>query len=190
MADYAGERTIGARIRAARRARGFRTAKDLPDAIVGGKLTEAIIENIEAGRKADLSISQLFNIAMALKVPVSSLASPMARPDANLDLPNLSEAFDGMTSAQFDAWLSSITTGAYRVEHNEERNDRAELELLRELQTLRREQRRLRVMLELHQSNQGDGRDPLGDTTATRLADLEKQSAMIESHLQEAGWTL
>ena len=190
MADYAREGSIGARIKAARRARGFRTAKDLADSIPGGKLTESIIENIEAGRKADLSISQLFNIAMALNVPVSFLAAPMARPGANLDLPNLSTDFDTMTSEQFDAWLSSITTGAYRVEHNAERNDRAELQLLRELQSLQREQQRLQVVLDLGNSNDDEQDNPLSSTTSGRLADIAKQLDAISAHLREAGWSV
>ena len=188
MADYAREGSIGARIKAARRARGFRTAKDLAAAIEGGKLTEAIIENIEAGRKADLNVSQLFNIAMALKVPVSFLAAPMARPGANLDLPNLSAEFDTMTSEEFDGWLSSVTTGAYRVEHNAERNDRAELELLRELQALQRERQRLQVLLELGNSNEDRQDNPLSSTTASRLADIARQIAVMQVQLQEAGW--
>lgn len=188
MAEYAGGASIGARIKAARRARGFRTAKDLADSIVGGKLTEAIIENIEAGRKADLSISQLFNIAMALKVPVSFLAAPMARINAPLDLPNLSADFDGMTSEQFDGWISSTTSGAYRVEHNGERNDRAELALLRELQTLTREQHRLQVLLDLSEQSGSEVNNPLSSSTSTRLADLAKQRAAIEAQLHNAGW--
>lgn len=188
MAGYASEESIGGRIKSARRARGFRTAKDLADAIVGGKLTEAIIENIEAGRKADLSISQLFNIAMALKVPISFLAAPMTRPSDNLDLPNLSADFDGMTSEQFDGWLSSITTGAYRVEHHAERNDRAELDLLRELQSLRREQRRLEVLLDLGTADQDAGQHPLAATTAARLSDIAKQLEALQKQLRDAGW--
>ena len=189
MADYAREGSIGARIRAARRARGFRTAKDLAAAIEGGKLSEAIIENIEAGRKADLSVSQLFNIAMALKVPVSFLAAPMARPGANLDLPNLSAEFSTMTSEEFDGWLSSVTSGAYRVEHNAERNDRAELQLLRELQSLVREKQRLEVILQLNTLSESEQDGPLRSTTSARLADITRQQHAIQGQLEEAGWS-
>ena len=83
---------MDARIRAARRARGRRTARELADTIVGGNLTEAIIENIEAGRKVALGVNQLLNIAMALRVPPGYMLAPLSEPDRPLDLPNLSDA--------------------------------------------------------------------------------------------------
>ena len=83
---------MGARIRAARRARGLRTARELADTIVGGNLTEAVIENIEAGRTVALDVNQLLNIAMVHRLPPSYLLAPLSEPDRPADLPNLSDA--------------------------------------------------------------------------------------------------
>ena len=92
LTDFRSESSLDARIRTARRARGRRTARELADTIVGGNLTEAIIENVEAGRKVALDVNQLLNIAMVLRVPPSYMLAPLSEPDRPLDLPNLSDA--------------------------------------------------------------------------------------------------
>jgi len=68
MADQRTAPTVGARIAAARKARGFKSTKDLADAIPGDSITGSILQNIEAGRKNDLAVAQLLNIAWALAV--------------------------------------------------------------------------------------------------------------------------
>ena len=52
MADFRTEIGIGARIKLARRERGFRSTRDLADAIAGGNITQAVLENIESGQHA------------------------------------------------------------------------------------------------------------------------------------------
>ena len=148
MTDFGTAKTIGGRIQALRRSRGMRTSKDLADAI-GGNMTVSIIENIELGRKANLDVSQLLNIAMALQVPPSYILAPMNDPSAPLDLPGLSSAFDGMTAIEFDAWLASLDTGAYMSRTLQGRNSTVELNALREWHTLNAEIRRLQTMLQL-----------------------------------------
>lgn len=169
MADFRSETTVGARIRLARRERGFRTTAELASAIPGGNVTEAILENIESGRKADISVSQLLNIARGLNVPISMLLSPIATPDAVLDLPNLSDEFEGMSVAEFDSWLSATPASSYRPRLAAERVDIGTLTLLRELGTLRREIERLKIIRDV--------------SAASGDPDL-KSDSLIESQLQ------
>lgn len=137
----------------ARRERGYRTTRELADAVEGGKVTSAILENIESGRKADISVSQLLNIARALNVPPSFLLAPMGTPEAELDLPNLSADFQGMTAAEFDCWLSATPASFYRPRLASERTDINLLGTLRELGMLQRELERLQIVLQVQLSS-------------------------------------
>jgi transcriptional regulator with XRE-family HTH domain len=190
MTDFRSEWSLGARIRAARRARGLRTARELADAIVGGTLTEAIIENIEAGRKVVLDISQLLNIAMALRVPLSYLLAPLGEPDRPLDLPNLSQAFEGMTAIEFDSWLASSQDGRYQPESLEERNATSELHALREWSALTREATRLQTMSDLERATNPTSDPPsaLLRSTEARLVDARRESNRLAAYLKSAGW--
>jgi transcriptional regulator with XRE-family HTH domain len=190
MTDFRSEWSLGARIRAARRARGLRTARELADAIVGGTLTEAIIENIEAGRKVVLDISQLLNIAMALRVPLSYLLAPLGEPDRPLDLPNLSQAFEGMTAIEFDSWLASSQDGRYQPESLEERNATSELHALREWSALTREATRLQTMSDLERATHqtADTGSALLRSTEARLVDARRESNRLAAYLKSAGW--
>jgi transcriptional regulator with XRE-family HTH domain len=190
MKDFRSESSLGARIRAARRARGLRTARELADAIVGGTLTEAIIENIEAGRKVVLDISQLLNIAMALRVPLSYLLAPLGEPDRPLDLPNLSQAFEGMTAIEFDSWLASSQDGRYQPESLEERNATSELHALREWSALTREATRLQTMSDLERATNPTSDPPsaLLRSTEARLVDARRESNRLAAYLKSAGW--
>lgn len=148
MTEWATQGSIGARIQAARKARGLRTARDLAALITGSTVSESVIENIESGRKVNLDVSQLLSIAMALRVPPTFLLAPIGAPDAPLDLPNLSNEFAGMTSSQFDAWLSNLTDGNYRPATNDEMNARNELDALRAFVKLTREIKMLRDVVD------------------------------------------
>jgi transcriptional regulator with XRE-family HTH domain len=114
VTDFRTEKDIGRRIKALRRQRGLLTARDLADAIPLDALSESVIQNIEAGRKAELSVSQLLNIAAALRVPPVVLLAPIGLPLHGPDVPNLSSDIAGMTTVEFDAWLSGASDGAYR----------------------------------------------------------------------------
>ena len=190
MTDFRSESSLGARIRAARRARGLRTARELADAIVGGTLTEAIIENIEAGRKVVLDISQLLNIAMALRVPLSYLLAPLGEPDRPLDLPNLSQAFEGMTAIEFDSWIASSKDGRYQPESLDERNATSELHALREWSALTREAARLQTMFDLETATRASAgpESPLLRSTEARLNDTRRETAQLAAYLKSAGW--
>lgn len=187
MTNFGSAKAVGSRIQALRRARGMRTSKDLADAI-GGTMTVSIIENIELGRKANLDVSQLLNIAMALQVPPSYILAPMNDPSAELDLPGLSSAFDGMTAIEFDAWFSSIDAGAYMARTLPGRNSLVELNALREWHTLNAEIRRLHVMLQLEE--EALSHYPYDGRTRERLQDAQRSIRRLGPLLNAGGWDL
>ncbi|MCS5732409.1 helix-turn-helix domain-containing protein [Herbiconiux daphne] len=187
MTNDSPKSSLGARVRELRKERGFKSQKDLADAIPGGKVTAATIDNIETGRKTTIDVSQLFNIAMALRVPPIYLLAPIRTPDASVDLPNLSASFEGMTAIEFDAWLGGIEAGAYRASSIEERDAAAEVQAVRTLDSLRSEITRFEAMLEL----QSDGEDQrFARSTQDRLAEAKREAARIEALLRSAGWAL
>lgn len=178
MADYSAEQSIGARIKAARRARGIKSIRELAEAVRGTNLTEAVLENIEAGRKTDLPVSELLNIARALRVPPALLLAPLANPSQAVDLPNLSDDLNSMTVEEFDAWLSGEPSGAYRSTSPDERTDLTELDAFRDLQRLRRELHRADAVVQVDRSQ------------SPRLEYLEKQTAELTEFLSAAGWKI
>ncbi len=184
MTGYSTERSIGARIAAARRARGYRTTKELAAVMTGTGITTAVLENIESGRRSNLDISTILNLAHTLHVPVSALLAPISRPDDLVDLPNLNEVLARMTAVQFDAWLSGTTAGAYVATTAAERNDLTELNALRELQTVRRELHRLEVVAQLAE----DQPEPLRQTTTSQIDAAHDQIDHLQAYLRSAGW--
>lgn len=180
MTGYSAEATIGDRIKAARRARGFRTTRELADAMPGSKISEHVLENIEAGRKTDLQVSALLSIARALHVPPAFLLAPLTHPSRTIDLPNLSSDVASMSVGEFDAWLAGESDGAYRSSDPSERSDLAELDAFRELQQLRRELDREGAISAVDES----------PTSAGRRAYLEAQAAELTEFLTKAGWLL
>ena len=186
MADFRTETSVGVRIRLARRERGFRTTAELANAIPGGNVTEAILENIESGRKADISVSQLLNIARGLNVPISMLLTPIATPDGVLDLPNLSDDFEGMSVAEFDSWLSATPSSSYRPRLAAERVDIGTLTLLRELGTLRREMERLRIVRNVGAAS-GDSDLKSNSRVDSQLKDVQRELERLVDLLSSAG---
>ncbi|HEY5222315.1 MAG TPA: hypothetical protein VIJ18_04595 [Microbacteriaceae bacterium] len=187
MTDYLQQTSVGSRIKLARRARGFRTTRELADSIPGGNVTAAILENIESGRKADISVTQLLNIARALSVPPSILLAPIGHPNSPLDLPNLSDDFDGMTAAEFDCWFSATPASSYRPSLAAERADIDILNSLRELGTLWREVERLRIVRNV-QSASGDT-DLTGSNAELedRIDSVTREAAKLSSLLTTSG---
>lgn len=188
MADYAKAPTIGARIAAARRSRGFTTPDQLVAAMPGSGITAAVLANIENGRRANLDVSHLLNIALALGVPVSSLLAPTSRPNDSLDLSGLGDGFADMTAADFDAWLSSLPSAGFTTGTVQERNERTELQALRELRELHREMARLDVLVAL-ESETGLPAEISG-RTKERLSNLEAEAVKLRDYLDSAGWKM
>lgn len=186
MTEFGSAKAIGSRIQALRRSRGMRTSKDLADAI-GGSMTVSIIENIELGRKSNLDVSQLLNIAMALQVPPSYILAPMDDPSAPVDLPGLSNAFDGMTAIEFDAWLASLESASYSSSTLHERNSLVELNALREWHSLKREIRRLQAMLRLEDEFLQSSH---ASQTQERLRDAQRSISRLGPLLNAGGWDL
>lgn len=163
----------------------MKSPKDLADAIVGGNVTSSIIENIEVGRKVNLDVSQLLNIAKALDVPPSYLLAPLGRPSAKVDLPNLSEALREMTAVEFDAWLSNVADGIYQPVTLAERSASQQLTALRELTAAQRELRRMEIATSLEQ-----GASPSADRDrlAARADAIRIEVTHLTSYLESAGW--
>ena len=176
MTDLA-VRTIGARIKAARRDRGIRSIRAFAELLDDPTLTESVLENVEAGRKADLPISAVLNIAYALKVPFSLLLAPLSDSSLPMDLPNLSTGLREMNPAEFDAWLTGDDSGRYRSQSAQEREDLAELRAFREVQRVRREIERERVVASV--SN---------ETGPNRVEYLEGELDALLGFLRSASW--
>lgn len=186
MTNFGTATTIGGRIQALRRARGMRTSKELADAI-GGTMTVSIIENIELGRKSNLDVAQLLSIAMALQVPPSYVLAPMNTPDAPLDLPGLSPAFDGMTAIEFDAWLASLESGAHHPTTLDGRTMRFELAALREWWAATAEVSRLKVLQRL------ENEEDLSDytrSTSQQISETQREADRLATMLNAGGWAL
>jgi transcriptional regulator with XRE-family HTH domain len=181
--------SIGARVQATRKARGIRTTRELAELITGATVTESVIENIESGRKVNLEVGQLLSIAMALRVPPTYLLAPIGDPNAPLDLPNLSDVFDGMTASQFDAWLSNRPYGNYKASTNDEMNARSELAALREFVDLTSEIERLREAIDVPPVFKQEDEDSWRRLEA-RLRTAENEIKRVHVYLIAAGWDL
>lgn len=195
MTDFLAQSGIGNRIQAIRKQHGIRSAKDLADAIPSDNVTEAIIQNIEAGRKQDLSVSQLLNIAWALRVTPIFLLAAIGRPLAKLDISNLSSSFDDVSVVEFDAWMSGEAHGAYRWTTTHEQSERAQLQAMRELHAQIRERRRLTSNLAVEQSLKAEASESpsahdVWDTTSERISDATRRIEQLSSFLVSAGWDL
>ncbi|GAA1061638.1 helix-turn-helix domain-containing protein [Agromyces bracchium] len=185
MTDYRAEPSIGARIRAARRQRGYRTTRDLAEALTGTKITESVLENIESGRKADLTLGQFLSIAYALRIAPSYLLARMVEPDGPLDLQNLSDDLNALTASEFDAWLSGSSAGGHRPGSTIERQERHDLDLLRELAATQREITRQEVIHALDE----DGRQhqTSSGSAASRLRALREREVDLAQLLESSG---
>jgi hypothetical protein len=82
------------------------TSADLAARIPNPKVTASVIQNIESGRKADLSVSQLLDIAMGLGVSPLVLLVPLGRPFQPVDLPGVGADVSALTVHEFDNWLT------------------------------------------------------------------------------------
>lgn len=194
MADYRTAPTVGARIAAARKARGFKSTKDLADAIPGDSITGSILQNIEAGRKNDLAVAQLLNIAWALGVSPTWILAPIGSPAEHIDLPNIIPEIRDLTVAEFDAWISGNADGVYMPATSDEHNDRIQLAALRELLKEKRELKRLALLkpayVEIAVAPAGDEANDFLQDTEQRTAYSMRRIAQLEKFLASAGWKI
>lgn len=143
-----------------------------------------------SGRKVNLDVTQLLNIAMALEVPPSYLLAPIGDPSGRLDLPGLSNAFKDLTVIQFDAWLAGLNATTYPPSTIAERGARLELEALRELSELTLEVRRLSIAVGLEREQSSNVPFRSRETFEERLTLAETQLARLHDYLASAGWDL
>ncbi|MBX0299403.1 helix-turn-helix domain-containing protein [Cryobacterium sp. 1639] len=96
---------IGRRVAGYRKAAGFKTAGDLADAIPNDAITKSTIQNVESGRKADLTVSQLLDISKALDIPPVALVVPINMPLAKAELPGVGQSVSEMTVWDVVEWF-------------------------------------------------------------------------------------
>ncbi|HEX4402505.1 MAG TPA: hypothetical protein VHZ98_14380 [Galbitalea sp.] len=193
MADFRTAATVGARIAALRKARGFASTKVLAEAIPGDSVTESILQNIEANRKNDLAVAQLLNIAAALRVSPLFILAPLGSPHEHLDLPNITPDLAAMSVAEFDAWVSGLTDGGYRPVTADELSERSQLEALRELLAERRALRRFQTIIDLEKElpATADGATTAEwDNTELRIEEAKRRISQLEIYLGSAGWSI
>lgn len=68
-------------------------------------MSEAVLQNIESGRKQDVTVAQLLEISRALGISPLLLLAPLETPHAPLDLTGVGEDLRSMTAAEFDVWV-------------------------------------------------------------------------------------
>jgi hypothetical protein len=146
-----------------------------------------VLENIESGRKTDVAVSQLLNIARGLTVPLSYLLAPIGTPEAPVDLPNLSDDLREMTVAEFDCWLSATPASSYRPDTMDERSDIEALEILREFGTLRREIERLQLVLDIRSSSGDSDLTGANAELVGRMKRLRTEAERVAKFLATAG---
>jgi transcriptional regulator with XRE-family HTH domain len=191
VADYRKERSLGARIQAARKARGIKSTRELADLVGNETASVNILQNIESGRMTNLSAAQLLNIAYALKVAPTFLLAPIGDPEGAPDLPGLSTGLSSMAPNEFDAWFAGSDSGAYRPVNARELAERNELAAFRDLDGLLRERRRLQVLRRADEPEGHNSEHPTvsdWDRVEQRLFAIQSQIAQTRRFLDGAGW--
>ena len=190
------EDSIGKRIASCRRARGYRTARDLADALEG-KVSEAAIQNIESGRKSDLSVSQLLNISWAIRVSPLQLLVPLGSPANNVDLPNLATALERKSVAEFDEWVSMHPYGRTTWVTPDGYLDGLRVDLIRRLsaavnarEETALELRNLRSVTELFPDKaEPEREEALDELWARQRAEVDAMADRLEADLElNADW--
>ncbi|MGV8851724.1 MAG: helix-turn-helix domain-containing protein [Rhodoglobus sp.] len=100
-----GSAHIGERIAKYRKLAGFKTAKALSDAL-GDGVTVAVIQNIESGRRRDLSISQLIRIADAVEISPVFLMYDIELPGKTVAIEGAPDRVGSMRGVEFDMWFT------------------------------------------------------------------------------------
>jgi transcriptional regulator with XRE-family HTH domain len=184
---------LGARIRAVRKARGITSTAELAALIPGDLMSGAVLRNIEAGVKTDVSVSQLLNIARALTVSPIFLLVPIREPDSTLDLPNLSDDLKQMTAIEFDDWLSGGSDSIHEWTTADDHSERNQLRAMRELERQAKERDRLALLIELapglESLDEGDSSGTV-DALLLRKTEALRQIDRLSKFLNSAGWNV
>jgi len=192
MEEFGQHSGIGHRIRAVRKARGIKSTAELATRIPGRLISGAVLRNIEAGVKTDISISQLLNIARALRVSPIFLLATIRDPNSKLDIPSLSQDFDQMTAIEFYDWVSGSSESIYEWTTAEDQSERSQLRAMKELEHNARERDRLTLLIDAAPNLEPIGEQPaLGDeieALTARRAEALRQIDRLSSYLRSAGW--
>lgn len=97
---------LGKRLAAYRKYLGVSSAKELADLTGNPRITESVVQNIESGRKKDVSVAQLLDLARALRISPIFLLAPIGRPFDLVDVPGVSENVSLMSVHGFESWLT------------------------------------------------------------------------------------
>jgi hypothetical protein len=111
----------------------------------------------------------------------------MDRPDAELDLPNLSADFDEMTAAEFDCWFSATPASAYRPRLAAERNDIETLGALRQFSMLSRELELLQIVHDVQASSADSDLVNANAAVRQRTERLTGEITRLAAYLARAG---
>jgi len=157
-------------------------------------MSGAVLRNIEAGTKSELSVSQLLNIARALNVLPIHLLTSIKEPESSLDLPNLSDDLRSMTALEFDEWLSGSTDSVFEWTTVEDQSERNQLRAARELEALARERDRLTGLIEhVSEITAGTASYPqytdVETLAALRTATVQRITRLT-TYLGAAGWNV
>ena len=112
--DYKAD-GIGHRIARYRRFSGYATAADLARAIGNPRITAATIANIESGRRADVSVLQLIEIASTLGISPTLLLTDVFSPLGSPDIRGLNQDVARLDNAEMARWLALEPTNTGRV---------------------------------------------------------------------------
>jgi len=192
MKESATGSGIGQRIRLIRKKRGIKSTADLAELIPGGLMSGAVLRNIEAGVKTDLSVSQLLNIARALRVTPIFLLASIREPDSSLDIPNLSDDLNGMTAIEFDYWLSGSSEWIHEWTTVDDHSERNQLRAMRELERQVKERDRLTALIELTPELELSAtKEDLGNEVGElllRRTEVHRQIDRLSKFLESGGW--
>ena len=108
---------IGKRIAAYRKNAGFSTASEFAAEIVNPKITAATIANIESGRRAYVSVAELFEIAFALKVSPLLLMVDYFKPSATPEIKGLGIETGYLTNKEISDWVT-LKSAPYEADTN------------------------------------------------------------------------
>jgi len=98
---------IGKRIASYRKARGFKTAAALAEAIPNDAVSASVIQNIESGRKVDVTVAQLLDIAWAMRVSPAHLIVPVHTPMEKFQYPGVGTDVADMSVNDALAWITT-----------------------------------------------------------------------------------
>jgi len=194
MEENGNQAGIGHRIRSVRKARGIKSTADLAVLVHGSNISGAVLRNIEAGVKTEISVSQLLNIARALNVSPIFLLAPIREPDSRLDIPNLSDDLSQMSAIDFDEWLSGTSDWIREWTTVEDQSERNQLRAMRELERQAKERDRLSGLIELT-----SGLEPAAEENAfgvevdvllSRRTETLRQVDRLSNFLKLAGWNV